>query len=193
MTIFLALVHYPVLNRNGAVVATSLTNCDLHDLARSGRTFGASGVFIVTPVELQQRMVQEILGHWTSGKGAEHERRAEAVSRVAVAASIQAAREEIERRTGCAPRVAVTGAQMLAPTETFESLRARLRAPATDAPPLLIVFGTGWGLTPEVIEAADIRLPPIGLDPALNDGRRYNHLSVRAAAAITLDRLFGDR
>jgi hypothetical protein len=198
MDIFLALVHFPCLNRRGEVVATALTNVDLHDLSRSGRTFGVQGVYIVTPVELQQRMVEEILGHWTRGKGAEHVRRAEAMSRVHVEASIQSACEDIERRTGRAPVLAVTGAQMREPTETFTELRDRIRtdaqqAPELRAPPLLIVFGTGWGLAPEVIDAADVRLPPIGRDPELEDTRRYNHLSVRAAVAISLDRLLGDR
>lgn len=198
MDIFLALVHYPCLNRRGEVVATALTNVDLHDLSRSGRTFGAQAVYIVTPVQLQQRMVQEILGHWTTGKGTEHVRRAEAMSRVHVQASIQTALADIEKRTGRAPVLAVTGAQMREPTETFAELRDRIRqdahvAEGERAPPLLIVFGTGWGLAPEVIDAADIRLPPIGRDPELEDTRRYNHLSVRAAVAISLDRLLGDR
>jgi tRNA (guanine37-N1)-methyltransferase len=53
------------------------------------------------------------------------------------------------------------------------------------ARPWLILFGTGHGLAAEVLERADVALPPIR--PGV-----YNHLSVRAAAAITLDRLFGD-
>ncbi len=202
MDIFLALVHFPCLNRRGEVVTTALTNVDIHDFSRSGRTFGAKGVYVVTPIELQQRMVEEVLGHWTQGRGTEHVRRADAMSRVTVQPSIQAARDEIERLTGRAPVLAVTGAQMKEPTETFAELRARLEAsaqtPDSEIAPLLIVFGTGWGLAPEVIDAADIRLPPIGRDaqfisPDPEREDRYNHLSVRAAVAITLDRLLGDR
>lgn len=191
MAIFLALVHHPVLNRRGDVVATALTNVDIHDLARSGRTFGTQGVYIVTPVTLQQRMVEEVVDHWTRGEGAEHVRRAEAMRRVRVAASLEAARADIAQRTGREPIVAVTGAQMQGPTEGFAALRARL--PELEAP-LLIVFGTGWGLAPEVLDQASVRLPPIVRDPALPpDGARYNHLSVRAAVAIVLDRLLGER
>ena len=51
----------------------------------------------------------------------------------------------------------------------------------------LILFGTAWGLAQEVIEAGDGILPPI---TGTGD---YNHLSVRSAAAITLDRLLGRR
>jgi len=52
--------------------------------------------------------------------------------------------------------------------------------------PFFILFGTGWGLTQEVKESADYVLSPI-------EGRGYNHLSVRSAVAIILDRLLGDR
>lgn len=190
MTIFLALVHFPVLNKHREVVATALTNVDVHDLARSGRTFGAQAVFVVTPVELQQRMVGEVVDHWTQGDGAAHLRRAEAMRRVEACASVQAAVDAIRQRTGRAPLVAVTGAQMRAPTHTFAELRAQMRQ---SDEPLLLVFGTGWGLHTSVIDAAEIRLPPITRDPALHDGAAYNHLSVRAAVAITLDRLCGDR
>lgn len=191
MDIFLALVHFPVLNRRGEVVATALTNVDIHDLARSGRTFGASGVYIVTPVDLQLRMIEEVLGHWTQGQGSSHERRAEAMRRVRGVPSLQQAAQDIETITGQRPITAVTGAQMKGPNTDFSKLRHRLRQ---DGPPLLLVFGTGWGLAPEVLDSADLRLPPIAIDPErLGDGAPYNHLSVRAAVAIALDRLLGDR
>jgi hypothetical protein len=51
----------------------------------------------------------------------------------------------------------------------------------------VLVFGTGWGLTEEVLGRADDLLEPI-----LGTGA-YNHLSVRSAAAIILDRLRGAR
>ncbi len=54
-------------------------------------------------------------------------------------------------------------------------------------PPLLFLFGTGWGLTEEVLEQADDILEPI------RGAGAYNHLSVRSAAAILLDRLRGAR
>ena len=53
--------------------------------------------------------------------------------------------------------------------------------------PFLLVFGTGWGLTEEMFDRADFALEPI------KGAGDYNHLSVRAAAAIMLDRLLGER
>jgi len=51
--------------------------------------------------------------------------------------------------------------------------------------PFLIVFGTGWGLTESILAQSDYVLEPI------EGGTDYNHLSVRAAAAIIMDRLLG--
>jgi hypothetical protein len=56
-------------------------------------------------------------------------------------------------------------------------------------PPVVLLFGTGWGLASDVVARADRRLEPI--HSPREDG--YNHLSVRAAAAITFDRLLGRR
>ncbi len=193
-SIFLALVHHPVLNRRGEVVTTAITNVDLHDLARSGRTYGVHSVFVVTPVLLQQRMVGQVLGHWTQGEGSSHERRADAMRRVTAVATLQDAVTAIEHQTGRAPVVAVTGAQMREPNADFAGLRQKLlQTGDIDGRPLLLVFGTGWGMTQEFIDTADLRLPPLLRDPRIVDPEgAYNHLSVRAAVAIALDRLLGE-
>ncbi len=199
-SIFLALVHHPVLNRRGEVVTTAITNVDLHDFARSGRTYGVHSVFVVTPVLLQQRMVGQVLGHWTQGDGSSHERRADALRRVTAVATLQDAVTAIEHQTGRAPVVAVTGAQMRAPNADFTGLRRQIlesggvkSAPDDEVRPLLLVFGTGWGMTQAFIDAADLRLPPLLRDPRIVDpAGAYNHLSVRAAVAIALDRLLGE-
>ena len=82
-----------------------------------------------------------------------------------------------------APRVVVTAAQLPGrPPTPPEEIRAKMRA---NPRPWLILFGTGHGLVADVLAQADYALPPIR--PGV-----YNHLSVRAACAITLDRLFGD-
>lgn len=205
--IFLALVHHPVLDRTGREVTTALTNVDVHDLARSARTFGLSGVYIVTPVALQQRMVYEVVEHWTQGDGSSHLRRAEAIARVKPAASVDQVRADIAQRTGRAPVVVVTAARYApeggAEPQSYAHWREVLRQAEVlgqaenggDHPPLLLVFGTGWGLAPSVLAAADVRLAPVYRDPLLMapDEAPYNHLSVRAAVAIILDRLLGDR
>jgi hypothetical protein len=60
-----------------------------------------------------------------------------------------------------------------------------MRAAIKEDHPHLLLFGTGWGLEKGIVERADIVLAPI-------DGLSgYNHLPVRAAVAIILDRLLG--
>jgi hypothetical protein len=54
-------------------------------------------------------------------------------------------------------------------------------------PPVLLCFGTGWGLCPEVHAQAALCLEPI----RARSDTGYNHLSVRAASAVVFDRLFG--
>jgi hypothetical protein len=48
-----------------------------------------------------------------------------------------------------------------------------------------LLFGTGFGMAPAMLDRADFALAPL-LGPG-----EYNHLSVRAAAGIILDRLRG--
>ena len=184
--IYLALLHYPVYNKSGETVATAVTNVDVHDIARSSRTFGIKGFYLVTPVEQQRALVAEILGHWTEGAGARHNpRRADAMSRAEVVPSLEVVIEAITAREGRRPTVVATGARLAGDTVSYQDLGQRLTSPPDG--PWLVLLGTGWGMTKEVIDGADIRLAPI-------DGvEGYNHLSVRSAAAIILDRLLGER
>ena len=71
------------------------------------------------------------------------------------------------------------------PVVGFAELRELARARGDR--PLLILFGTGWGLTEEALVACDALLQPISGVP------EFNHLSVRSAVAVVLDRLFGIR
>lgn len=188
---YVALVHHPVYDRNRRVVTTAITNLDIHDIARSARTFGLAGYFIVTPVAAQRDLAARILGHWhdTDAEDApRNEFRREALLAVAVLADVDAARAEIARREGELPLVVVTSARPLR-----VGGEAPLEAPALVAHaaamrrPLLILLGTGWGLADSVLDRVDHSLAPI------YGHTTYNHLSVRSAAAILLDRLFGQR
>lgn len=76
-----------------------------------------------------------------------------------------------------------TGAKERGPALGIEEARRLL---AGDRP-LLLIFGTAWGLAGEVIEQADYVLRPV------QKSAQYNHLSVRSAAAIIVDRFLGDR
>ena len=188
MDIYIALVHHPVSNRLGERVTTAVTNLDIHDLARAARTYGVRATYIVTPIAQQRALVGRIIDHWQEGEGAVYNPvRAQAFETVRVASSADEAAAAIEVETGARPLTVATGAGLDDHKTSFEGLRQRIEA---EEEALLLLFGTGWGLTDDFVESCDIYLPAVRAVPG-RDG--YNHLSVRSAVAIILDRLLGAR
>jgi hypothetical protein len=176
----IALMHYPVYDRNGRTVVSAITNLDLHDIARAARTFGLSRYYVVTPAVEQQRLAGQIIGHWQEGYGATYNpKRKSALELVTVKGTLD---EVIQTDFGSAPRLVATGAAAAA-TVTYAGFREEL---TNSAVPHLLLFGTGWGLADEIMARADLILPPV------KGAGEYNHLSVRSAVAIILDRLFGE-
>jgi len=184
--LYIALLHFPMRDRRGDVVATAMTSVDVHDIARSARTYGVAKYFVVTPLPSQRRIAWRIRGFWTEGERAmEASGRGDALDLVAVAKDLEDAVEWIHEAEGVEPLVVGTSAQEKPTTRlSFEALREKLRS---ETMPVLVLLGTGWGMTDELIEACDALLPPI------EGCGSFNHLSVRAAAAIILDRLAGAR
>ncbi len=181
-SLYLALIHHPVVNKRGAVIASAVTNLDLHDIARAARTYGARAFYVVTPLADQQVLAQQIVDHWTRGPGASYNPiRHRALSIIRVRSSLAEAIAEVDQETGRSPKMVATCAR-----EHPGSMAAhRLRDLIMSGRPVMILFGTAWGLAPEVMTAADYVMTPIH---GVGD---YNHLSVRSAAAIILDRLMG--
>jgi len=184
LSLCVALVHHPVYDKHKKVVATALTNLDLHDIARSSRTYGVERFFIVHPVAAQRELAARIAAHWQGGEGAEkNDFRRQAIELLQVVPDLAAAVAALTATHGRPPLVCATAARESAGTPvTFRGFAATARER-----PALLVLGTGWGLTEEVLAGCDVRLPPIR---GVSD---YNHLSVRSACAIILDRLYGDR
>ena len=181
-----ALIHHPVYDKNAKIVTTSVTNIDVHDIARSCRTYGVESFYIVTPVDAQRALARKIVRHWQDGFGSTYNpNRTDALSVVRLERTLDGAVIDIERRRKELPRIIATSAKPMADSVDFVTLRHRLQ---TASEPHLLLLGTGWGLTQAVTESADYRLEPI--HGPHGDGE-YNHLSVRAAAAILLDRLLG--
>src|SRR5262245_2668247 len=157
--LYLALLHHPVLDKNGAVVTTAVTNMDVHDIARLSRTYGVRGFYVCTPVPTLQRLVARIIWHWESGPGAVYnETRKEALAMVRVVDELDAAVTDIERETGMLPAIVATSAREGGERLAFAGLRERL---ARAAEPVLLLFGTGWGLTPEVLARCHAVLDPV--------------------------------
>jgi len=183
MRLYVGLVHYPVYNKHQETIASAITPVDIHDFARLGKTYGIEGFFVITPLEDQQALADRILRHWISGFGARYNRhRKEALSLVSVASSLDVAVKEVRDRAGETATVVATDAGV---QENRAMSYEALRRLVVSNEVVLLLFGTAWGLHEEILERVDHVLDPIS-------GRTgYNHLSVRTAAAIILDRLMG--
>jgi hypothetical protein len=182
--LYIGLVHHPIYDKRREVVATAVTNFDIHDIARCAKTFGAGGFFVITPLESQIQLVERIVRHWVEGTGSTYNpTRKESLSVVRVSRTIDEAEREISDLWGKKVKRISTGASYHPNCIHFGFFKKILEDRET---PFFILFGTGWGLTQEVKDSSDYVLAPIG-------GKGYNHLSVRSAVAIILDRLLGDR
>lgn len=179
--LYIALLHFPMRNREGQVVATALTSLDVPDIARTARTYGVHRFFIVHPLESQRRIAERLREFWLAEE--EVPSRREALELVAIRADLEEVYEEIAALEGQPPWMLGTTARahlLPYPKVSWEEARRRMREV-----PTLVLFGTGHGMTDELLAACDALLP------AVRAGG-YNHLSVRAAVAIILDRLKGE-
>jgi tRNA (guanine37-N1)-methyltransferase len=181
--VYVALLHYPVYDKNRQIVTTAVTNMDIHDIARSGRTYGIKGLFVVTPVKALQRLALKIIDHWERGYGSQYNAtRKEALALARVKDTLDDVLIELEQGYGVKPRIVVTSARPGGQRTSFAQLQDML---INTTHPFLILLGTGWGLTETIISQSDYVLE------AIEGWTDYNHLSVRSAAAIILDRLLG--
>ncbi len=202
-----ALLHSSVLNKEGQSGSVSLTNLDIHDIARVCATYALPRYYLVTPLRDQQELAKRLIRHWTEdgytaksalgpenpcpeekessqARGEEPEtgrvKRAQALERVRILTSLEQVVEDIRCRTGLMPFIAATSAR-----DEGSASEVGLRQVLQERP-VLLLLGTGHGLAPEVIRQADTVLRPI------RPFDSYRHLSVRTAAAILIDRILGD-
>jgi hypothetical protein len=182
--VHLALVHYPVYNKKGEEVVSSVTTLDIHDISRICRTYNVSNFFVITPLKSQQELVNRMIQHWQTGFGAEYNpTRTEALLKTVVKRSLEDTIDTIEEEFGEKPKTVATGAKQPSQSVSFDNLSIEL----TDPGNILLIFGTGWGLTKGLMEKVDLILEPI------KGKGEYNHLPVRAAIAIILDRLLSEK
>ena len=67
--LYVGLVHYPIYDKNFNVIATAITNYDLHDISRSAKTYGVKKYFIIHHIPGQLDMVHKIMDFWESPVG----------------------------------------------------------------------------------------------------------------------------
>ncbi|MCH4166641.1 MAG: RNA methyltransferase [Megasphaera sp.] len=183
-SLYVGLVHYPIYDKNFNVIATAITNYDLHDISRSAKTYGVKKYFIIHHIQGQLDMIHKIMNFWRSSVGKNYNGyRTQALDIVEIQSSIAAAIDAVTEAEGIRPYVVTTDARIYANTISYKALRQKREC---DERPILLLLGTGYGMTKETMEQFDFILEPI------YGAGEYNHLSVRSAAAIILDRLAGE-
>jgi hypothetical protein len=179
--LYIALLHYPVYNKEGKIVTTAIANMDIHDIARAAKTYAVQGFYIVNPIAGQRDLAHEIISHWRDGYGASYNKfRHAAFELIRIKESINDVLADINGESGFVPKTIVTGANFSGDLLKFTELKDMLK---NNNLPYLLIFGTGSGIAGEVADTADYKLEPI------KGNGDYNHLAVRSAVAIVLDRL----
>ena len=174
-----ALMHYPMRDKQGDIVATAVTNLDLHDISRSCRTYSVEKYYVVTPIKAQREIASRVIKHWMNGVGSTYNpNRMEAFAHTELKESFSESLLDIEKRHKQRPLIVATTAKANKATITARQLGVQ-----AEQQPVLLIFGTGWGFADEVLETADYIVEPI------EGVGEFNHLSVRSAVAILLDRI----
>lgn len=182
--LYIGLVHYPIYNKNGMIITTAITNFDIHDIARTAKTYAVKKYFVIHHLENQVELAKKIAGHWQTGHGSIYNPdRREAFSILSFVDDIKKAADEVKAIEGCDAIIVTTDARKYANTISYADMRNKLQE---NEQPVLLLFGTGWGIEQETMGKFDYILEPI-YGPT-----DYNHLPVRAAVAIILDRLCGE-
>ena len=178
--VYVGLVHSPVLNRKGEPVVTTITHFDIHDIARVCRTYGVQAYYLITRLEDQRAYVERVKDHWLVGGGSKVvAAREEALRWVKTSPSIEALQSEM-REQGIRWVATSARSDSKISTISFSELREQMHS---NSDGIFLVFGTGNGLAPGALDLCDVCLEPIRGTGA------YNHLSVRSAVSICLDRL----
>lgn len=182
--LFVGLVHYPIYNKRMQVIASAVTNFDLHDISRTCRTYDVKKYYIIHPLEVQRQIVERIIGYWQHGYGSVYNPdRSDALNRVCWQPDIAAAAENVRQLIGQEPYIVTTDARTYPNTVSYQFMRRKLQ---DGSRPVLLLFGTGFGIEASVMKKFDYILEPV------YGSCDYNHLCVRSAAAIILDRLAGE-
>lgn len=180
----IGLVHYPVRDSKQKTVATNITNFDIHDIARAATVFGVEKYYIIHPMKEQLMFVDRVLDHWRTGQGSKfNPMRKTALGNVKAVESVEKAFEDwnvLEALT-----IATTARTEWAKHKySFAELRNEMHVAKK---PVFMLFGTGFGLTEDLIRSSSGVLESIRGAPP----KDYRHLSVRSAVSICLDRVMG--
>jgi hypothetical protein len=175
---YIALIHHPV-TRNGSVITSSITNLDIHDISRVCATYGLGGYFIVHPDEKMRSIANKLAGHWSKGEGKKNNPdRHEALKVLKIVENLDDAVQIISEKEKQTPLLVGTTARKKENSVPLIHIKKEKNKP------VLILFGTAGGIEDNYLDSLDFILEPIEV------GTDYNHLSVRSAVSIFIDRLY---
>ena len=181
------LLHYPIVDREKDIVATNITNFDIHDIARACTVYGIEQYYLIHPMDEQLMFVDRILDHWRTGQGAKfNPSRKRALENVTPVKTLEEALKNWgvsrDQVTILATHARVVGG---ARAYTIEEIRSHMEANPERC--FFLLFGTGFGMTDEYMRGMDGVLEPLRGAPP----KDFRHLSVRSAVSIYLDRVLG--
>ncbi|PWJ95388.1 hypothetical protein C7380_10515 [Oceanotoga teriensis] len=183
--LYVALIHYPILGREEQIISTAITNFDIHDISRSCRTYNIKNFYMVSNLPAQRKIVNNVVDYWREGYGSTYNpNRKDALSVFKIVEYLEDAIEDIEKIENEKPKIVFTSAKPREKAIDFSELSKVIEE---EEAPILILYGTGWGMPEEIRDICDYDLEPI------RGNSDFNHLSVRAAVAISLDRLIGEK
>ncbi len=181
---YMAVMHTQIMLKGGLMGESSIASLDIHDIARSCTTYGIENFFIVSPLKDQRAILDTFLNFWRSPEGIEYNQsRHKSIQIVRPIDSLDDVIKEITEKEGKKPLLIATSAKEYQNIQSIDYQSQSLVWQHDQ--PILFIFGTGQGLANIVLDRCDYLLAPIY---GMTD---YNHLSVRAAASIILDRWMG--
>ncbi len=183
--VYVGLLHHSVINKQKQSIITSITNMDIHDICRISSTYNIRRFYCINSIASQQLLAQRIIDHWVKGYGAEYNaNRKEALLNVSIINTLDDTIKSIRKEYGKKPILVITDAKKFPNNISYIEMQYKI---FTSEQPFLILFGTGWGIEENILNKADYILEPI-----IGIGQ-YNHLSVRSAVSIIIDRLLTKR
>lgn len=181
MKIYICLIHYPVFDKNNKIITSSIVPYDIVDISRASKTFGVKNFYIVHPYKNQRETIKRVIKFWTEEKGSFYnEDRKEALKLLKIKGNLDEVIKEIKKNEDMDPKIILTSAKKYEENINYKFLKSLILTN-----PIILLFGTGWGIVKEKIRYDYILEPILGF-PEDND---YNHLTVRSACSIILDRI----
>lgn len=180
------LCHHPVRLEKNRIGTSSLTNLDIHDIARISRSYGMGPFYVLTPLDDQLAIMANILSHWRERVDpVEHGDRQRALEHVCAVRDFAELNAAAVKYYGMEPEYMATSANWPAGKKTPMPLATGSVRKICAQRPVVILLGTARGLD---LDSLDIKCRMLRPLRYLNE----NHLSVRSAAAILADRILGD-